>query len=518
MRHASDVTAPCGTVHGILEQGVHVFRGIPYAAPPVGELRFAPPQPAARVDDLDATRLGAISLQDIDPLPEALPGTENNFYAPGIVTSEDCLNLNVWTADPAGSAPVYVYIHGGAFLYGSGTGPWIDGARHAREHGLVVVTINYRLGLLGGLYLGDLDPQLANFGVRDQLEALRWVRDNIAAFGGDPDNVTVGGESAGAMSVLALLAAPDARGLFRRAVVESGHADAFIPVEAARLATATVLERLHIDPAGDDVLARLRATSTLRLLAAQREFGIRVRTFPLVTDDVLLVADPLGALRDGIARDVDLLVGSTRQEDNLFSVTGWAPPTRPLDRVVGDLLPAGEARDEAIATYRALAEADGLDAAALEHLVVTEHGWAEPVRTIARAHAASGGRTFHFEFAWESRVPGVGAAHLVDLPFFMGNLDAPGIPALLGEEARTDPETIALGAAVSATLAQFVATGDLAGSALGDWPAYDVDAPATMVMDRRPHVAHDHLGARLDFWQAQRGTSLQPLSTMASVE
>jgi len=517
MHRTSDVSAPCGAVHGILEQGVHVFRGIPYAAPPVGELRFAPTRPAARVDDIDATRFGPISLQDIDPLPEALPGTENNFYAPGITTSEDCLSLNVWTADPGGSAPVYVYIHGGAFLYGSGTGSWIDGARHAREHGLVVVTINYRLGLLGGLYLGDHDPQAANFSVRDQLQALRWVRDNIAAFGGDPDNVTVGGESAGAMSVLALLATPDARGLMRRAVVESGHADAFLSVDAARAATATVLDRLHIDPAGD-VLAQLRATSTLRLLAAQREFGIRVRTFPLVTDDVLLVADPLAALREGLARDVDLLIGSTREEDNLFSVTGWAPATRPLERVVGDLLPAGAARDEATATYRALADEHGLDAATLEHLVVTEHGWAEPVRTVVQAHAASGGRTFHFEFAWASAVPGVGAAHLVDLPFFMGNLDAAGIPALLGDETRTDPGTVALGDAVSSALARFVAAGDPSGGALGEWPAWTTDAPATMILDRESHVAHDHLGARLDFWQAQRGTSLQPLSTMASVE
>ncbi len=151
MHRTSDLTAPCGTVHGAIERGVHTFRGIPYALPPVGPLRFAPPQPAPAVERIDATRFGPISLQDIDPLPEALPGTEHNFYAAGIRTDEDCLTLNVWTADPTGQAPVYVYIHGGGFLCGSGTGDWIDGANHAREHGIVVVTLNYRLGLLGNL-------------------------------------------------------------------------------------------------------------------------------------------------------------------------------------------------------------------------------------------------------------------------------------------------------------------------------------------------------------------------------
>lgn len=518
MHQASHVTAPCGAVHGTREGGVHVFRGIRYAAAPVGDLRFAPPVPMPVVAEVDATRFGAISLQDIDPLPEALPGAENNFYAPGIRTDEDCLNLNVWTPDTAGAAPVYVYIHGGAFLYGSGTGPWIDGAHLAREHGVVVVTLNYRLGLLGGLFLGDYDPRCANLSIQDQTQALRWVRENIAAFGGDADQVTIGGESAGAMSVLALLTAPDAHGLFHRAVVESGHIDAFLPLETARVSTDQVLRRLHIDPEADDVLERLRDTSTLRILAAQREFGIAVRTFPLVRDDVFLVADPHDALRRGIARDVDLLIGSNREEDNLFAVTGWAPPTRSIEAAAAELLPEGDARDRAIAAYRELAAATGIEGAAMDHLITTEHAWAEPVRTVAQEHASSGGRTYHFEFSWASTVPGVGAAHLVELPFFMGNLDAAGITALLGEETRTDPETIALGQATSAALAQFVTTGDLTDSPLGHWPLFEAGARNTMIIDRRSHVVSDHLAERLDFWESQRGASLAPLSTMAVAE
>ncbi|CAN5268317.1 hypothetical protein BH09ACT5_BH09ACT5_15360 [soil metagenome] len=347
---ASTVAAACGAVHGTVEGGIHVFRGIPFALPPVGVLRFAPPQPAPFAEHIDATRFGAIALQDIDPLPEALPGTEHNFYSPDARADEDCLTLNVWSADPSGSAPVYVYIHGGGFLCGSGTGAWTDGSRLAREHGIVVVTLNYRLGLLGGLWLGDHDPQASNLAIQDDIQALRWVQENIAAFGGDPQNVTVGGESAGALSVLALLCAPDARGLFHRAVVESGHLGLFQTVEAARRATQTVLRDLVIDPA-EDVLAQLRATSTLRIASVQRRHGIALGCFPLVQDGVVIESDPVQAILDGACRDIDLLIGSNSEEDRLFRITGWAPPTRSVADAVGVLLPAGDARSLAARLY-----------------------------------------------------------------------------------------------------------------------------------------------------------------------
>ena len=513
MPDLSDVTAPCGVVHGIREPGVHVFRGIPYAAAPTGELRFAPPQPAPRVDHIDATRFGAISIQDVDPLPEALPGTERNFYADGALPDEDCLNLNVWTADPSGSAPVYVYIHGGGFLCGSGTGEWIDGARLAREHGIVVVTINYRLGLLGNLWLGDVDPRASNLAIQDDIQALRWVSENIAAFGGDPGRVTVGGESAGGMSVLALLCAPDARGLFQRAVVESAHLGMFPSVEAARSATRTVLRDLQIDPEGD-VLAQLRATSLLRLAAVQRRYGIGLGAVPLVADDVVIDGDPARALADGCARDIDLLIGSTAEEDRLFHITGWAAPTRTIAEAAAQLLPDEESRAQAVEAYARLQEERGLDAAGIDAVIATEHGWAEPVRAAALAHAGSGGRTYHYELAWASAVPGVGAAHLIDLPFFFGTLDQPGVPALLGDEVLTDPATIALGDAVSSSLARFVATGDLSEGPLGPWPLYTDGDRATMVLDRASHVEIDHLAERLDFWSAHRDVSASPLSSI----
>lgn len=514
---ASEVHASCGTVRGLLEDGVHTFRGIPFALAPVGDRRFAPPVAAPPAETIDATRFGAISLQDIDPLPKALPGAEHNFYALDVETAEDCLNLNVWTPDLTGSAPVYVYIHGGAFLYGSGTGAWTDGHRHAAEHGVVVVTINYRLGLLGGLWLGDHDPAASNLGLLDQIEALRWVRENISAFGGDPNLVTIGGQSAGGMSVAGLLCAPSARGLFRRAVVESGHLAASPSVEDARAATQTVLEALHIEPDAGDAIEQLRALSTLRLLSVEREFGISIRAFPLVADGVTLAADVFAALRD-VAKEVDLLIGTTSEEDRLFTLTGWAPPTRTAAESIAGRLPEGAERGVGTELYERLAAQDGLDDDAIDHLIATEHGWTTPARQVATEHAAAGGRTFHYEFAWRSSVPGVGAAHLVDLPFFMGNLDAPGVADLLGVEIRTDEATRALADDISSAVAQFIRSGDLTSSPLGPWPAYDPARRTTMVLDRASRAVEDRIADRLDFWEDSSASSVQPLNSIGAAE
>ncbi len=505
--------AAAGTFRGEPRDGVVVFRGIRYAKPPVGALRFAPPVMAGRVAGVcAATTFGPVSIQDIDPLPLALPGTENNFYAPGAVASEDCLNLNVWTPDVGGRAPVLVWIHGGAFLCGSGTGLWIDGTRHARDNGLVVVTINYRLGYLGGLYLGDLDPARSNLGLQDQLMALRWVRENIAAFGGDPDNVTVGGQSAGAMSVAALVVAPGGRGLFRRAIIESGHLDSIIDVTTARATTAYLMGRLGIDRKGD-VRAQLEGLSSFRITALQRELGIARRAFPLVGDDATLPSDPLAALAR--RKDVDILIGTTSEEDRLFAVTGWAPEPRGLAGTLAGYLHDAGAQAEGEGLYAPVLAARNGDQVALTHLIATEHSWAEPARRLAEVHAQAGGRTYHYEFAWTSSAldQRVGAAHLVDLPFFFDNLDAPGVSELLGP-AGGRATARALASKLSKAVAGFVRSGD-PGGPLGAWPAFTTRSRATQVLDDVPHVETDRLGARLDFWTRHRGRSVPALSAIS---
>jgi len=509
----SEATAPAGTFRGRRSAGVVAFKGIPYARSPVGALRFAPPvrlEPSSAPQD--ATRFGPISIQDIDPLPLAIPGTENNFYARGVVASEDCLNLNIWTPDVGGRAPVLVWIHGGAFLCGSGTGLWTDGSRQARDNGLVVVTLNYRLGYLGGLYLGDHDPQRSNLALQDQLLALRWVKENIAAFGGDPDCVTIGGQSAGAMSVAALVVAPAGQGLFRRAFIESGHLDAFINLAMARATTAFLLDRLGVDAQGD-VLGQLEALSTFRITALQRELGISRRAFPLVADAVTLPVDPSAALAG--RSDIDIMIGTTSEEDRLFAVTGWAPAPGGLAGTLAGYLNDAAARAEGEAIYSPLLAARHGDQVALTHLVATDHSWAEPARRLAEVHSAAGGRTFHYEFAWQASALGgrIGAAHLIDLPFFFDNLDAPGVADLLGETSRHESaQRLASGA--SKALAGFVRSGD-PGGPLGAWPPFKPQHRATRVLDTNSSIEIDRLADRLDFWARHRADAVPALSTIS---
>jgi para-nitrobenzyl esterase len=509
--NAIDVVAPAGTVRGAMVDGVATFRGIPYAEPPVGPLRFAPPVRAARSSDIiDATRFGAISIQDIDPLPLVLPGTENNYYQPGAVISEDCLSLNIWSPDLGASAPVLVWVHGGAFMCGSGSAPWLDGSHLATRHGLVVVTLNYRLGYLGGLYVADHEASSSNLGLRDQLAALEWVHDNIAAFGGDPGLVTIGGQSAGALSVAALMTASASRGLFGRAIVESGHLGSLIDVESARATTAAILAELAIDPSAD-VLGQLRAVSTLRIAHAQRSLGLRHRAFPLVMDGDLIPTDALGALAQ--RTDVDLLIGTTAEEDRLFVATGWAPPESDLDAVLSRFIADSMARATAAEVYATAASASVSDAA---RQIATDHGWAEPARRMAEAHAAAGGRTFHYEFDWRSTALDgrLGATHLVDLPFFFGNLDALGVDDLLGAAAHDDAAH-ALADAVSGYLAGFVRSGSP--SVTTDvWPPYTLDARTTMVLATPPHLDRDRRGERLGFWADHRDHTAAPLSTLGT--
>src|SRR3954469_2574421 len=242
-----------GTLQGKVREGVHVFRGIPYASPPVGPLRFKAPQPATACSGVrDATAFGPVACQLASPLEGMLAQQQQEM-------SEDCLTLNVWTpgADN-GRRPVMVWIHGGAFVTGSGSTPWYRGDSFARTHDVVLVTINYRLGALGFAHLaealGDDYAGSGNNGILDQVAALGWVRDNIALFGGDPANVTIFGESAGGMSVGTLLGTPAAGGLFQRAIPQSGARHHTLTPDAAGRVARRVLELLEVAPGDWDAL------------------------------------------------------------------------------------------------------------------------------------------------------------------------------------------------------------------------------------------------------------------------
>lgn len=406
--------------------GIAVFRGIPYAAPPVGARRFAAPEPPEAWEGVrDAGAYGPTAPKV--PYPEAFAALLPDPEVPG----DDCLNLNVWTPDPAPPAPlpVMVWIHGGALTRGSSAVPVYEGSAFARD-GVVLVSVNYRLGVLG---YGLFPDAPANRGLLDQIAALAWVRDNIAAFGGDPGRVTVFGESAGAISIGALLAAPRAAGLFRQAVLQSG-APEVLPRDRVRTMVRRMAALLKV-PATAEAFTRAALPD---LLAAQA--AVLRRSSPLLGGPAFgLVADPgtlpLDPLEAAAARgDVPLLLGWTAEEYRL-----WLAPTgtmRLLDRLGPLSVALGRIRSgKDRAAVRALrAERPGAGPADLLGHLLTDRLLRDPLRALAGA-AGRSAPSFVYEFAWPSGVPGLGACHALELGFVFDTLEVPEASWLAGPDA-----------------------------------------------------------------------------------
>ncbi len=489
-----------GPVHGDHTRGAYRFLGIPYAAPPVGPLRFAPPQPPARWDDVrDATGTFAQAPQPPDMMTQLL--------GPDAVvppqSEADCLTLHVWTPAPDDARrPVMVWLHGGAFVNGSGTIPWYDGARLAGRD-VVVVTVNYRLGALGFLHLADLAGDgfagSGNAGILDQAAALGWVRDNIATFGGDPDNVTIFGESAGGMSVGTHLALPASKGLFHRAIAESGAAsNASDPTRATDVA-ARLFAALEL-PVGD--VRALRAVPTADLVAAQAKVSAEVGDvdglpFQPVVDGTALPTAPLDAIGRGSAAGVDLLTGTNLDEMRLFFLT--VPALKPGDDAT--LLRrahrfAPEDPEGLVAAYRA-AEPDATPDALAER-ISTDLVFRIPALRMAEAHAGHGSRHV-YEFHHTSTAFGgmFGSTHALEIPFVFDNLDAPGAAALTGD--ITEPMR-ALATNMADAWTSFARTGIPTAAGLPDWPEWDDPDHTTMILDTEPHTTDDPTRALRPVW------------------
>ncbi len=469
------VSTSAGTLRGTREGDVAVFRGVPYAAPPVGELRFRPPQPMTPwTDERAADRSGLAPVQTAPPF-QYVPGLD--IYAGLGPVGEDCLHLNVFTPDADGARrPVLVWIPGGAFIRGAGSQPVYDGALLAREADVVVVTINYRLGALG--FLLTEEEGTSNLGLRDQVAALRWVRDNIATFGGDPDLVTVFGESAGAISVGCLLVAPEAAGLFRRAIGQSGLGRPVATPELAQECAETF--RAAVGEASGERLRelpveRLLEAQTRTVLALLARYGISGGFQPWVDGD-LLPQQQVPAALAGRTADVEVLAGWNAQEMALWRV---------LDPELGALDEAGLLRraqerwgplGRELVTLRRTASAELSPTEVWESVTTdVEFGW--PTQSFTTASARAGRCVRQYRFAWRSPVPGLGACHFLEVPFVFGTLDGPGVASVVG---RT-PETEALSAAVRRAWTSFARDGvpALDGQT---WPPAAPSGP-TLVLD-----------------------------------
>lgn len=465
------VRLSAGSVRGRMEDGLAVFRGMPFARPPVGALRLAAPMP---VEPWEGVR-EAVAFGPPPPQTRAM-GASAVRDADG-----DWLTANVWTPDPgAARLPVMVWIHGGGYVYGWSGDPLFDGAVLAHD-GVVVVTFNYRLSAEGfGLFSGA--P--ANRGLLDQVAALRWVQENIAAFGGDPGRVTVFGESAGAGSIAALLAMPSATGLFQRAIAQSVPGLYLSEALATDIATA-ISGQLGL-PSSARELARLSpsrlndaADAVAGTMSANPRWGRAAylqTPFAPVVDGVVLPTVPWQALADGAASDVALIVGHTRDEYRLFMA---------FKGELGAITP--EQTDEAL---RVLAPDPGSFRAAypgagpeqLYELLHSDWLFRMPSLRLAQAHHLHG-PTYLYELTWNA--PGMGgetlrACHGLGVPLTFGNLTAGAAAFLIGDPPPL--EAAGLAARVRAAWTSFAATGD------PGWPAYEPREQHTWVIDIDPVV------------------------------
>jgi para-nitrobenzyl esterase len=493
-----------GRVSGELTPGgVCAFRGIPYAQPPVDALRFRAPQPHPGWSGVRP----ALDFQAAAP--------QADLYAPHFERcSEDCLYLNVWTPSlQASKAPVMVWIHGGGFTTGGSSQELYDGAALA-ETGVVVVSFNYRLGVLGfGFFssvLAQAQDVTPNAGLLDQIAVLEWVRDNIAEFGGDPEQVTLFGGSAGAMSATDLLTVPRARGLFRRAVMQSGAAHHVLAPDQASQVTSAFMHALGASAADP---SRLWTASSAELMRAQRAcYEQRVlrgpdetpsiqpggTTLMPVVDGAVLPSQPLREIARGCARDIELLVGTTTEEWNYFLMLAehGKPGLDPaaLQNLVDDRVPGHGAA--LCQTYLELLGETPLRM--IYSAIETDRIFRVPALRLADTHAQHGRGTFTYLFDFPSHLlrGAMGACHGLELPFVFGRLD--------GAFGRTftdsTPEAHALCQHMRAAWSQFAKTGNPSHPGLGVWSPYERERQWTMRLGKHCELLDAPMARRRSIW------------------
>jgi len=483
--------APCGRLVGHDLGPVRRYRGIPFAKPPVDALRFKAPQPIGPWEGVKETLAFAKA-----PIQKPIGPSKYVPIDPGY--SEDCLYLNVWAPKAPGPHPVYVYIYGGGNIAGTTSMPVFDGEAFAR-HGVVLVSIAYRVGLFGFMdvsgLLGDQYAGSGNNGLRDLALGLTWVRDNIAAFGGDPKRVTIGGQSAGAKNVISLMAMPAAKGLFHRAIAESGGGQTCADLATARELATLVLGKTS-GTAGTDLLALPAA----ELLAAQGNvISAYPRKYPFraVIDNVVLSSSPLEALAKGMSRDVPLMLGTSKSEQAFFG------PTKAADAPVapGDLanLPL-ERFNPIFAQYKKMYPQ--LDPQSLRYQALTAESYWIPSQRLVEARAQVGARSWLYRFDMLPR-QGVHAdfsVHGSELALVFDNLQDSTAPALgpVGERGRQ------LGAVMHAFWLNFIRQSPALELGEFRWPAFDLTHRPTMVFDDHPQVVNDLDSVERHLWDGWR--------------
>jgi para-nitrobenzyl esterase len=463
-----------GKIQGYKENGLEIFKGIPYAEPPIGDLRFRPPvEKKAWEDVLDATKYGPCAFQAYSQLEE--------WFGKLQPESEDCLNLNIWTpATDNNKRPVMFWIHGGAFTIGGGIDPLYDGSALAKRGDVVVVTINYRLGMFGYLYIPG---ETVNVGQFDQILALKWVHDNIDLFGGDPNNVTIFGESAGGYAVVTLSAMPAAKGFFHRVIAQSAP---FIDPTVNGITTKKLMRKFGLKR---DDIDGLRKLPPEKIIEGQNKYFEEnpreiLALRPLIDGDTIPV-HPLKAFQDGDLKHLDFMIGTTLDEFKLFSALD--PNTFNVSNdhmeklLIGylSLLGIDNKRSKKILdTYKKAREGKySTEPKEIMSALITDAMFRIPTTRLLEAQRPHQPNTYNYMFTWQSPALGgvLGACHALELPFVFGTLDLPYMDKFVGKNPNK-----ALSEKIMDAWIAFAHNGNPNHESIPDWPAYDNEKRTTM--------------------------------------
>ena len=470
-----------GALMGRIKDSVYLFSGIPYAAPPIGAARFKAAQPVQPWNGIrDATKFG--------PAAPQTPSGGMTDRVP-VRWDEDCLTLNVATpSTTADKKAVLVWIHGGAYRSGQGAIPWYNGASFATHGNIVVVTINYRLGALGFTDLSSFAEGYETSGVNgllDQIKALEWVQNNISAFGGDPERVTIAGESAGAFSVTTLLGAARAKGLFHRAIPQSGAAHhTLTKAQGLRVAELLMQETQSSDvhaliDCPVETLLKAQDTASARYHTERHSPG--VQAFYPVCGNEVIPTTLLAAIEAGVGRDIPVLIGTNQDESSLFMLGSPGDDTaetqskaygnNDLHKDYARLFPSFSARDIAIR-------------------MATDFSFKLPAVRLAELRAETGSETYVYQFNWASRIPGLGATHALEIPFVFNMLHAPGVTAFIGPGAL--PQGLA--SHMHDIWIHFI------NGQAPDWPSYQRADRSVMHFDEASHLENNDYEDVIGLW------------------
>lgn len=492
----SIVETRSGPVRGFVQGDTAVFRGIPYGASTAGANRFAPPQaPEPWTEILKVRDLGPQAMQlDLVRTDDVAESYGGGIWKPRPM-GEDCLVLNVWTpAADHGRRPVMVWIHGGAFQDQSGYSGWTDGTRLASDHDVVVVSVNHRLNAFGFLHLPDAGgtdfADSGNAGMLDLVAALRWVQDNVARFGGDPENVTVFGVSGGGWKISTLMAMPAAGGLFHKAIVQSGSYLKANPADLAERVARELLDRLGIPL---NRLERLRDVPASAIISAMKGNPLpgsregRLDFAPTV-DGRALPRDPFDPDAPPGAAGIPMLIGTTCDEITHSDIPDDDALTADMRR---QGVPAAAAH-EIVAAYAA--SLPGLSPSAVIGRIRSDMAFRFSAIVQAERQVATGAPVYMYLFAWPWQAMQNQAVHGMDVPFAFGNISEDTL------SHPPDGRTRALGKAMSTAWAAFARSGDPTHPGIPRWDAYSLDARSTMILDRECFTESDPVSAGRVAW------------------